>query len=59
VTVYVEVDDLGAALQKAESLGATTMMPPTDVPGGPTIAMFRDPAGNVFGMLKAGSMAGA
>jgi len=34
------------------SLGGKTVMPPTDVPGGPTIAMFTDPAGNVTGLLK-------
>ena len=29
---------------------------PMDVPGGPTIAMFADPEGNVIGLLKAGTM---
>jgi predicted enzyme related to lactoylglutathione lyase len=26
--------------------------PPMDVPGGPTIAFFSDPAGNVIGLMK-------
>ncbi len=52
VTVYVEVDDLAAALKKAESLGGKTVMPPSDVPGGPRIAMFTDPEGNVVGLSK-------
>lgn len=56
VTVYVEVPDLAAALKKAESLGGKTVMPPMDVPGGPTIAQFADPDGNVIGLTKAGSM---
>jgi predicted enzyme related to lactoylglutathione lyase len=56
VTVYVEVADLAAALTKAESLGGKTVMPPMDVPGGPSIAMFSDPDGNVIGLLRAGSM---
>ncbi|MEX0785346.1 MAG: VOC family protein [Dehalococcoidia bacterium] len=56
VTFYVEVDDLQAYLDKAESMGGKTIAPPMDVPGGPTIAMFADPEGHTIGMLKAGSM---
>ncbi|MFI5266843.1 MAG: VOC family protein [Chloroflexota bacterium] len=52
VTVYAEVDDMQAMLDKAEKLGGKTIMPPTDVPGGPKIAMFADPAGNVTGLFK-------
>ncbi|HYM15648.1 MAG TPA: VOC family protein [Dehalococcoidia bacterium] len=59
VTVYVEVPELAAALASAESLGGKTVMPPMDVPGGPTIAMFQDPEGNTVGLIKAGSMAAA
>ena len=50
VTVYVQVDDLQAALDRAESLGGKTVMPPMDVRGGPTIAQFTDPAGNLIGL---------
>ncbi|MDP9238646.1 MAG: VOC family protein [Chloroflexota bacterium] len=50
VTFYVEVADLDAALKKAESLGGKTTMPPMEVPGGPKIAMFADPDGNVIGL---------
>ena len=52
VTFYVEVPDLAAALKKAERLGAKTVMKPTQVPGGPEIAQFSDPEGNVIGLLK-------
>ena len=52
VTVYVEVDDLATALKKAEGLGGKTIMTPTDVPGGPSIAMFTDPEGNIVGLAK-------
>ncbi|MBI3744219.1 MAG: glyoxalase [Chloroflexi bacterium] len=55
VTVYVEVEDLPRYLKKAESLGSKTIMPPMDVPGGPTIAMFADPEGHAIGLIKAGS----
>ena len=52
-TFYVQVDDLQRALDKIESLGGTTQMPPMDVPGGEvSIAMFRDPAGNLIGLVK-------
>ena len=56
VTIYVSVDDLAASLRKAESLGGKTVMPPMDVPGGPKIAQFSDPDGNVIGLLQAGTM---
>lgn len=52
VTFYVEVDDPAAALARAEAMGGKTMMPPMDVPGGPTIAQFSDPEGNVIGLVK-------
>ena len=46
------VDDVQAALDKVGKLGGTTAMPPMDVPDGPTIAFFTDPAGNVVGLMK-------
>jgi len=58
VTVYTTVGDLGDKLKKANALGATTQMEPMAVPGGPTIAMFSDPAGNTFGMILAGTTSG-
>jgi predicted enzyme related to lactoylglutathione lyase len=56
VTVYVEVADLDATLKQVESLGGKTTMPPMDVPGGPKLAMFSDPEGNVIGLTQAGTM---
>jgi predicted enzyme related to lactoylglutathione lyase len=52
VTFYVQVPDLQAALNKAEKLGGKTLMPPMDVPDGPSIAQFTDPAGNRIGLVK-------
>jgi uncharacterized protein len=52
VTFYVNVPDVAEALKKAEGLGAKTVMPPMDVPGGPTIAQFSDPEGNIIGLSK-------
>jgi uncharacterized protein len=52
VTVYVHSDDLQASLDQAESLGGKKVMEPTDIPGGPSIAMFTDPAGNLVGLVN-------
>jgi predicted enzyme related to lactoylglutathione lyase len=55
VTFYVLVPDLEAALSKIEGLGGSTVMGPTEVPEGPTLAMFADPEGHLVGLLKADS----
>ncbi len=53
VTICIEVDDIQACLDKAESLGGKTIVPPTPVPGGMGhIGMFIDPAGNNVGLHK-------
>ncbi len=56
VTFYAEVDDLDRYLKQAERMGAKTIMEPTSVPGGPRLAMFTDPEGNIVGLVLAGSM---
>lgn len=48
---YVGVDDVEAALQRAESLGGSRVFGPMDVPDGPTIAHFADPEGHVVGLF--------
>ena len=55
-TFYVQVDDPQVALDQAEKLGGSVVMPVTEVPGGPTIALFTDPAGNLVGIVKTDSM---
>jgi predicted enzyme related to lactoylglutathione lyase len=53
VTFYVEVDDVEAALAKAESLGGTRIMGPDKVPEvNIEIAQFTDPEGHVIGLVK-------
>lgn len=47
---YFLVEDVDATAAKAEAAGAAMLMPPSDVPGGPRIALFRDPHGAVFGI---------
>jgi uncharacterized protein len=51
VSIYVQVSDLQATLDRAEKLGGKTILPPSEVPGGPKLALFADPAGNVTGIL--------
>src|SRR5690348_8938167 len=58
VSVYIEVDDLQAYLDKAARLGGTTVLPPTDM-GDFWIAMFSDPAGNITGLTKGSGASGS
>lgn len=51
VTVYVQVDDLKAYLDKAQALGGKTLVPPVEIPTG-TFAWFADPDGNTIGLWK-------
>jgi uncharacterized protein len=53
VTFYVAVDDVAAALEKAERLGGTRMMGPDKMPEVKIeIALFTDPEGHVIGLVK-------
>ena len=53
VMFYVSVDDIQASLDKAESLGGTTVVPPMPIPGNRGhFAVFQDPDGNVIGLHK-------
>jgi predicted enzyme related to lactoylglutathione lyase len=52
VTIYVEVDDPDAYLNKVTKAGGQTLMPVTNVTEGVTIAMFSDPEGHIIGLLK-------
>lgn len=52
VRIYAAVDDLTKYLERADALGAQIVQEPTDVGAGTTIAAFKDPQGNVFGMYK-------
>jgi predicted enzyme related to lactoylglutathione lyase len=53
VTFYVEVEDPARYLARAEELGGTTVVPPTEVPEfGLTFAFFADPEGHLVGLSK-------
>lgn len=57
LTLYVQVDDLQAYLDKAESLGGKAMVQPTEIPGMGAWAMFQDPDGNMVGLYQHGGAA--
>jgi uncharacterized protein len=50
-TVYVAVEDLRATLDAIGEHGGKTVTEPMQVPGGPEIAHFSDPAGNFVGLM--------
>ncbi|HLA69744.1 MAG TPA: VOC family protein [Bacteroidota bacterium] len=52
LTVYAEVDDPQETLNRAVSMGATVVVPVTEIPNMVTFAQFRDPDGNIFGIVK-------
>ena len=52
VTFSVQAEDLQASLDKAESLGGKAVMPPADIPGVGSFAMFQDLEENAIGLFK-------
>jgi uncharacterized protein len=52
VTFYVVVPDVEEALQKAESLGGTRVMGPEKIMDMVELGQFKDPEGNVIGLVK-------
>ena len=57
VTFYVETDDPGSLLDKAERLGGRRVMEPMDAGQGLIYALFADPEGNVIGLDPTGTVA--
>ena len=51
VTIYIEVDDLQAYLDRVRALGGQVVQEITTIPGMVTMALFADPAGNVVGIV--------
>jgi len=51
VSIFIQVEDLQETLEKIESQGGKTLVPPQVLPDGiGSIAMFLDPSGNVVGL---------
>ena len=51
-TIYIEVADPGEYLEKVVAAGAELVQDVTEIPGMVTFAQFRDPAGNIVGLVK-------
>ena len=50
VMVYIGTDDIEDTLAKAETLGAKTVVPKTEIPTQGWFGMFTDPTGNMIGL---------
>jgi uncharacterized protein len=55
ILIYISSPDIDADLKKAESLGATIVMPKDAVPGFGSLAIFIDPTGNQIALWEAAS----
>jgi predicted enzyme related to lactoylglutathione lyase len=49
--IYVSVDDVDAAMKKAQKLGGTTIMAPTDIPTVGRFAVLKDPQGAMIALI--------
>lgn len=53
IVLYVEVDDPQGYVDRAVALGATVVLPVTELPAARvTVAWLRDPQGNVVGIVN-------
>ena len=53
VQLFVRVENVERTVAEATRLGATTIVPPTALPDGDTMAILRDPSGLTFGVMTA------
>jgi predicted enzyme related to lactoylglutathione lyase len=53
VTFHVLVDEPAKTLEQVVAKGGKVVQPVMEIPNGPTIALFADPAGNTIGLRKA------
>jgi len=56
--LYVQVTDLGAATDRAVSLGARAVVTGKEVPGAGTYSLLDDPSGATFGLWQPAAVAG-
>ena len=52
VQLFTAVDDVAAAVRKAEGLGAKLLIPPTVLPEGDEMAVMLDPQGMSFALWR-------
>lgn len=50
--IYVGVEDIDTKLTEVEAAGGSTVIAKTSIPDVVTFAMFRDPAGNLVGIVE-------
>lgn len=50
--ITVDVEDLDASLAKAQGGGGVLCVPKVAIPGVGWLAYFKDPDGNIFGMME-------
>jgi predicted enzyme related to lactoylglutathione lyase len=53
IRVYIDVDDLDAAIAAAQANGGSVVTPPSPVPGQGRFAALLDPEGNEIGLFEA------
>lgn len=51
VVVYIDTNDIDAALKKIQAAGGKVLQPKTDIPGVGWYAFFADPGGNRLGLF--------
>lgn len=54
-TFYVEVENVQESLNKVVQLGGSIVVPETVIPEMVTFGMFKDPEGNLIGLVKSES----
>ncbi len=52
VQLFMAVEDVKASVEKAESLGAKMLIPPTMLPDGDEMAVLHDPQGMSFALWR-------
>ena len=52
VQLFVGVEDVAQAVERAGALGATVIVPVTTLPDGDVMAIMRDPVGMTFGLMR-------
>jgi predicted enzyme related to lactoylglutathione lyase len=53
--MYFEVDSIDEHLAKVAAAGGMTAVPRTEIPGTVVFALFKDPAGNLVGLVEPGT----
>lgn len=52
VTVYIHTDDIADSINKVKAHGGEVLMDSTAIPTIDWMAMFKDPTGNIVGLLQ-------